>query len=230
MSQYKHYSFDLWLTLIKYNPEFKQKRAEYLYHHFNRNNIPLSEVSSIIREVDVMCNNSNEIVGKNIDAFEMYTMVLYRMGYNLSLLTYRDIQSVYHTIESIFFKYPPVLYSEETMDVLYKLKREGATLSILSNTGFIKGFTLKNVLVELGILQLFSFTLFSDEYGLSKPNNHFYLLLLNAVNKHNKHTPVKQNEILHVGDNEIADYKGAKDAGIDSLLINSNSKTIKHLL
>ncbi len=229
MSQYKHYSFDLWLTLIKSNPEFKQKRAEYFHKHFNRNRLTVDKISAIIREVDIMCNCSNEVVGKNIDAFEMYTMVLYKLGYDFAKLSFRDIQSLYHTIETMFFEYRPVMYSTDTVPALIKLKQD-ATLSILSNTGFIKGHTLVRLLNELGIDHLFTFKLFSDQMGISKPNNQVYLTLINAVNQYRAHNPVLQNEILHIGDNEKADYIGAQQSGINSLLINSNDKTIKDVL
>lgn len=36
MQKFKHYSFDLWLTLIKSNPEFKLKRTIFFYDKFNR--------------------------------------------------------------------------------------------------------------------------------------------------------------------------------------------------
>ena len=35
MKTYKHYSFDLWLTLIKSNPTFKKERALFFHKHLN---------------------------------------------------------------------------------------------------------------------------------------------------------------------------------------------------
>jgi len=35
MPYYRHYSFDLWLTLIKSNPGFKAERAHYFFENYN---------------------------------------------------------------------------------------------------------------------------------------------------------------------------------------------------
>src|SRR5690348_14119191 len=38
-----HYSFDLWLTLIRSNPAFKRERAQYFFHHHNGKAKPVEE-------------------------------------------------------------------------------------------------------------------------------------------------------------------------------------------
>ena len=38
------------------------------------------------------------------------------------------------------------------------------------------------------------------------------------------------DDVIHVGDNEIADINGANYLGVNSFLINSNNKTIADLL
>lgn len=230
MKQYKHYSFDLWLTLIKSNPLFKRARAEYLQKHFNRKDKSIKEIEAIIREVDLMCNWTNETIGNNIDALEMYAMVLYKMDYELEPLSLRDLQSVYHTIETIFFKLKPEIYDEDTLSVIRQLKSRGATVSILSNTGFIKGYTVKQVLFEIGLGEYIDFHLYSDEIGCSKPNARSFSVLTQAVSQYRVSNPVLHSEILHVGDNDYADVQGAKQLGLDSCLINSNDQNIKSIL
>lgn len=68
MSSYRHYSFDLWLTLIRSNPAFKQKRTEYFHQNFNYSHKSIDEVALAFRQIDIMCNTINEKTGKNIDA------------------------------------------------------------------------------------------------------------------------------------------------------------------
>lgn len=223
----KHYSFDLWLTLIRSNADFKEVRAKYFKEKFNPFNRSLAEVKDIIRNVDLCCNSTNEIVGKNIDALEMYCMVLYQLGNNLSDFTATKLNEMYAEIEQIFYKYPPVLYDEDTVSTLWCLSQT-ATLSILSNTGFIKGHTLKTFIAKSDLSQIdFRFMLFSDEHGMSKPNPFFFSKINRAIPHLNNY------EILHVGDNPNADGVGAQSAGIGHVIINNQNSspfTIKHLL
>ncbi len=229
MIKYKHYSFDLWLTLIKSNPKFKEERALYFFNHFNRDKKSLDEVKDIIRDIDVMCNNINQCTGYSIDAFEMYAMILHRLNYNYTGYKFRDLHAIYHKLESLFFQYPPTLYDEDTLPTLRSIYEAGHTLSILSNTGFIRGFTIDHILIDLKIIGYFSFRMYSDEIGLSKPSAPLYSKLIEKVLTLRRHNPVFIREIVHIGDNFIADHEGAKAAGIDSIIINSklDSETIK---
>ncbi len=229
MKIYKHYSFDLWQTLIKSNPDFKLKRAEYFFKHFNRKNRTIEEVQSIIRDIDIMCNVTNEVVGANIHAFEMYVMVLHKLEYDLSILSARDVQSIYHIVDKMFNDNPPVVYDSNTISVLKKLKSQGATLNILSNTAFIHGNTLKKF-IDSNFKDIFLFQLYSDETGTSKPNVRMFTAMINMVFGFRISDPITLQDILHVGDNLKADILGADAMKIDSFQINSNDKSIIHLI
>lgn len=227
MAVYKHYSFDLWLTLIKSNPLFKQRRSLYFYHNYNSLQKPLEEVERIFRQVDLMCNSTNETTGKNIDADEMYLMVIALINDNQVCLPDVDLPGLFAQMEALLFECLPLLYSDDTAGVLRQLKQTGSTMSILSNTGFIKGATLRKVLQALDIAQYFDFQLYSDEAGLSKPNNAFFELMLDEISAL-RYVPL--DEIIHIGDNPKADIWGANAVGINSLLVNSNNTSIKKLI
>ncbi len=230
MKQYKHYSFDLWGTLIKSNPEFKATRARYFHEHFNQKEKSLEEVSAIILDVGKMCVTINERIGYNIDALEMISMILYRLEYDLTNVKFRDVISIYNVIEAQFVAFKPTLYDNGTRQALSDIRSSGATISILSNTGYITGNTLKKLLIHLGIADYMSFQVYSDDFGLSKPNHSLFTGMLQCVEKIRKFNPVTHAEIVHVGDNLFADIEGAKLAGIDSIQINSNELTIKDIL
>jgi putative hydrolase of the HAD superfamily len=53
--------------------------------------------------------------------------------------------------------------------------------------------------------------------------------MLNTIDK-KKHPEINLNNIIHVGDNPHADVGGAQAIGINSMLINSNNKSILTLL
>lgn len=225
---YKHFSFDLWLTLIKSNPQFKKLRSKIFHEQYSFMGKTLEEVEHIFRQVDLMCNAVNEKTGKNVDADEMYLMVISLINNNQTSLHDIDADALYLQMENLLFENLPLIYCNRTPDVLSKIKeQEGTTINILSNTGFIKGVTLRKVLIELGLAGYFDFQLYSDEEGFSKPNQAFYQLMLNNVSAL-KNIPL--NHIIHVGDNVITDYEGAKAAGINALLVNSNDTRITNLL
>ncbi|WP_133575070.1 HAD family hydrolase [Pedobacter metabolipauper] len=227
---YKHYSFDLWLTLIKSNPAFKIERAKYFHAHFNASNKTIEEISVIFRQVDLMVNHINERTGKNIDAEEMYLMVISIINDFSTAFQDIDIDGLYDEMEVLLLKHMPVVYCSDSIHVLYKLKESGlSTTSLLSNTGFIKGKTLRKILNHLELDVLLDFQLYSDEVRMSKPNLKFFQMMLDQIDK-TKHADLNLSEIIHIGDNPFADVKGAEAIGIKSLLINSNHLTIAHLI
>lgn len=228
MTRYRHYSFDLWLTLIRSNPLFKKERSRIFYERFNKQGKSLTEVEAIFRQVDLMVNAINERTGKNVDADEMYLMVISLINDNQLPLNSIDIDGLYLQMEALLFEHMPMVYCDDTLPVLNHIREHGdATVSILSNTGFIKGCTLRKVLHELGLAPHFDFQIYSDEAGCSKPCKTIFELMLNEVRQLKT---IEPHEILHIGDNPVADMGGATAAGIGSHLIHSNETSILSLL
>ncbi len=103
MVSIKHFSFDLWFTLIKSNPSFKKERALIFFKEYNTKSKPLIEIESVFRRIDFMCNSINEKTGKNIDAEEMYSMVLYEINDGKDILESTDLKKLYLSLENLFF-------------------------------------------------------------------------------------------------------------------------------
>lgn len=231
MPYYQHYSFDLWLTLIKSDPAFKAERARYFHKHHNGLHKSEEDIAKVFRQVDLMCNAVNEKSGKNIDADEMYLMVINFIHDGKCNLDEVDMERLALDMEELLFRYPPMLYSAVTYSSLQHLKlNSGGTFSLLSNTGYITGKTLRKVLALHGLDNFFDFQLYSDEVGMSKPNKDFFEVMLKNVDISNPGKSISLTGILHIGDNPKNDVAPALDAGIDALLINSNEKTILSLI
>jgi putative hydrolase of the HAD superfamily len=230
MAFYKHYSFDLWLTLIKSNPTYKQERVQYFFRNFNGRHKSIDEIAITFRQVDLMINAINEKAGKNVDAEEMYLMIISMINdydFNFSDV---DLKALDQDMEQIVFNHMPDLYCGDCLDVLAKIKESGkSSINILSNTGFIKGKTLKKVIEHLGIGQFIDFQLYSDEVRMSKPSTGFFQLMLDHIDR-TKHPELLLTDVIHVGDNPHADVRGAEAMGINSMLINSNNLSISNLL
>jgi putative hydrolase of the HAD superfamily len=228
---YQHYSFDLWLTLIKSNPEFKPQRAHFFQQKFNNTGKSVEEIEKIFRQVDSMCNAINEKTGKNIDADEMYLMVISLINGDTINIDNIDYNALHLQMEELLFKYPPQMYSAVTTEVLQHLKQNsGATFSLLSNTGYITGKTLRKVLALYGLDTYFDFQLYSDEAGMSKPNPEFFKTMLNNIDICNPGKDIPLKNIIHIGDNPKNDERAANEIGISTLLINSNQTSILSLI
>ena len=230
MDHIKHYSFDLWFTLIKSDPRFKKERALFFYEKFNSLNKTIEDVELAFRHIDRMCNSINEKTGRNIEAEEMYLMVIFQLNNSFQNFENLDMRELYKEMEQLIFKYIPTHFNSETELCLDRIKQDAdKTINILSNTGFIKGSTLRIIVDNLNLSKYFDFQIYSDEVGLSKPNAEMYKVLLKNIFSSRKQDTILLSEILHVGDNPIADIFGAERAGINAFQINSNDKIITHI-
>ncbi len=228
MALYRHYSFDLWLTLIRSNPAFKTERTRYFYERYNYARKSTEEIALAFRQVDLMCNAINENTGKNIDADEMYLMVLSLINNHQLPLQDIDVAQLGNEMNQLLFNYLPLVYCSQTKTVLQHLKQQGSTVSLLSNTGFIKGEVLRRVLQHLELSPFLDFQLYSDEARLSKPNPQFFRQMLYEVTQ--LQPGIQPEQIVHIGDNAHADIKGAQGIGIHSKLINSNHQCINTII
>lgn len=210
-----HISFDLWLTLIKSNPEFKKQRNQ-LFKDFFRIENSIEEVSQKIRYFDVLCNKINENTGLNIDTFEIYYLILSSLEVDITKINTAVLEDFYLKTEELFLEYKPQLLFENIKDIFKEIKNNGKTMNILSNTAFIKGKTLRKIVKHYEIEDYFLFQIYSDECEYSKPNEKIFNLVYQEVNKYKK---IEKFKILHVGDNRIADFDGAKKFGFDAYLI-----------
>ncbi|MCE4066820.1 HAD family hydrolase [Chryseobacterium gleum] len=208
-----HFSFDLWLTLIKSHPEFKTKRVELFSSFFNVDK-PIEEVAKTVKYYDDLCNTINEVTGGNIDTFEIYLMILGALNVDVKSLNREKLNEFYNKSEELFLEYRPVVIFENIHDFFEDIKNQGKTINILSNTGFIKGTTMRKFLIHENLDQYIDFHIYSDEMNCSKPNP----LIFQEVKKNIKDQDLPMNRILHIGDNPVADYQGAKNFGFSAHL------------
>lgn len=208
-------SFDLWLTLIRSHPQFKAKRAEMIADTYNPKGYSAEQIDVLIRNMDKIFDRFNESSGKKISADKMYLKILCELCDNEDSLTLADGKKVEQAANDLFIEYTPQLLNQNTPQILEYLKDNGRVLNLSSNTGFIEGNTLSVVLRKLDLSKYFSFFVFSDEIGVSKPSPLFFQEVYGKAN-------VPKSQILHIGDNAKTDYQGAIDFGFQALLIKHN--------
>lgn len=212
--RHDHFSFDLWLTLIKSHPEFKAKRVELFSSFFNVEK-PIGEVAKAVKYYDDLCNNINEVIGGNVDTFEIYLLILNSLNVDIKQLNQDNLNEFYQKSEDLFLEYKPVVIFDELHNFFDEIKNQGKTINILSNTGFIKGKTMRKFLMNENLDQYIDFHIYSDEIKCSKPNP----LVFQEVKNQIRNQELQMKQILHIGDNPIADYKGAKDFGFSAHLL-----------
>lgn len=211
---YSHFSFDLWLTLIKSHPEFKIKRAE-LFAAFFEIDQPAAKVIETVKYYDDTCNTINEVIGKNIDTFEIYMLILRSLQVDIRQVDEQKLNDFYQKSERLFMEYRPVIIFDNLHAFFEEIKNQDKTISILSNTGFIKGKTMRKFLMEENLDSYIDFHIYSDEINCSKPNPLAFLEVKNKIRNKN----IEISKVVHIGDNPIADYKGAKDFGFSAHLL-----------
>lgn len=211
---HSHFSFDLWLTLIKSHPEFKAKRVE-LFSSFFDVKKPINEVAKVVKYYDDLCNSINEFTGGNIDTFEIYLLILNALKVDVKQLNKDRLDEFYQKSEDLFLEYKPVVIFKNLHQFFDEIKNQGKTINVLSNTGFIKGKTMRKFLRIENLDQYIDFHIYSDEMNCSKPDPKIFQEVKNLLP--NQDLDVKQ--VLHIGDNPVADYKGAKDFGFNAHLI-----------
>jgi HAD superfamily hydrolase (TIGR01509 family) len=110
----------------------------------------------------------------------------------------------------------PPMVDEGARPALERLRAQGMTLALVSNTMRTPGATLRKVLDRLGLLACFAHTTFSDEVGVRKPDPRIFALTLRALN-------VEPVAAVHVGDDPILDVRGAHDAHLRAIQVTSAS-------
>ena len=215
----KHISFDLWLTLIKSHPEFKERRAKFLRKDFNPFGYSAKKIMEIVQSVDKVSDRLNEINGQKVPTEFMYRKIFQKLGYTWNSFTEDEYTEIKLKVNDLFMKYQPDFLNKSIRPMLQSLKDEGYSLSISSNTGFIEGNVIAATLQNLNIAEHFKFCIYSDEIKSSKPSTNFFDKVL-------MQTGLEKCEILHVGDNHKADYEGAIKYGFKALHINNQQYTI----
>lgn len=217
--KFKHISFDLWLTLIKSNPDFKPKR-NLLFKEFFGIDKSIDEVAGVIRKFDVLTNSINEKVGCNFNTFEIYYLILDALSVDIDKISYTDLQDYYSLSEKLLMQYKPLLLDDNIPTVLEHLYQNGQTMNLLSNTAFIKGSSLRQLITYYDLDKYFAFQVYSDETGYSKPSKEIYQLTYDEIRSIGD---IAKQDVLHVGDNPLSDYDGAIKFGFNAHLLKTKT-------
>ncbi|MBW2241089.1 MAG: HAD family hydrolase [Deltaproteobacteria bacterium] len=99
--------------------------------------------------------------------------------------------------------------ARETLD---SLAERGVRMALICDTGLTPGRVVRQHLGRLGLLSSLSAQLFSDEFGVTKPDTQIFAAALDAL-------AVPARYAVHVGDLRRTDVAGARAMGMRSVRI-----------
>lgn len=216
INRFSHFSFDLWLTIIKSHPEYKYHRCLLIKDFFSISETP-EVVEEVVRSCDILCNRISEKTGYHIPVENIVLMILDDLNIDINGIDDKIIQGFYQESENLLMKYKPTLLYDGISDLLYSIKMNGKTMNISSNTAFIKGSSLRKILEFYDLERYFSFQIYSDELGYSKPSTIFFEKVFDQTRR--LYSNIEKGQIVHIGDNSLADYKGASEYGFQAILM-----------
>ena len=95
-------------------------------------------------------------------------------------------------------------------EVIEKLA-ENYRLGIIADTAFTPGLKVRKILEYYGLLKFFKVMIFSDEIGSTKPFERGFRLASQFLG-------AEPSEMVHIGDREERDIKGAHEFGMKAIL------------
>ena len=209
----KAVTFDFWETLVHDSPENlhaqRRLRIEALHRALGRAGRSLAEA-----EVEEAYDRSEGVLierfwSRDRDPIiaEQVRLVLETAspGVAETLTPALFEETIAGYIEPVL-RLPPAL-QPGAAEAVRALAARGITLGVVSNTGRTPGVVLRRVLERHDLLRHFSVASYSDEVGYRKPDAEIFRQTLAALG-------IEAVQAAHVGDNPVADVRGAQGAGM----------------
>lgn len=203
----KHVSFDMWGTIIKGNPKFKEELAKrllaYVCMEFNHK-VTLDNVRIAYKKATKFSNDCNCAIGTSISQDQIIFLLLSDLA-KPEDIKFEHIRRVSRMVDTVFLENPCELIDEAGMRIVkHYCDKLNVSTSILSNTNLLLGSHLDIILKRTALFDMFKFRLYSDQTGRSKPGAEAYYDLKMSLKK------VNSSECLHVGDCIVNDGKAVK--------------------
>lgn len=194
------FSFDVWNTLIKANPEYTRHRNQLISWAYGLN---LHEAAELYTQTKFFLDQSAEIGRVCMQTHECWELldanIRRFLRKNGDSCPEMQLPTLINQCERAFCDNLPI-FTQETKDLLLRLKDNGCDLGIISNTNFISGRVLHRE-VFAG-LEVFDTCQYSDLIGKPKPHGSLFDYVRSVL--------CADELIIHVGDNLICDGAATK--------------------
>lgn len=209
----KHMSFDFWNTLAVPNLEFSAARSRVIADYYG---IPVEEAKRVYTSVKKFSDTAAELTGFGTSRDNVMKLLNAQMPKNKQL-NQDDLDVMAGQFDDLFVAFPPTI-PEGLVEVMNRVQDLGITMNILSNTNFIEGHTLRDVVIVPNFgSHFFAYQMYSDAWDCAKPSEAFFNGMLRcALGGEND---IRRAQIVHVGDNDITDIYGAERVDVKSLKV-----------
>ncbi|MFC1905963.1 HAD family hydrolase [Chloroflexota bacterium] len=204
--------FDLYYTLVRYDPTREEQQLAALKEHGLETDVKTMCVALHIADMFFYQENARSTIYKRPEHekmafFEEYEgIVLEQAGFEdvPEEIALAIVQKLHKTDKKLVF-YVDVL---PTFD---ELKSKGMKLGLITNAEQDQA-----PFEALGLYDRLDYIITSPEEGLGKPSPHIFWAALRRAG-------VKASEAIHVGDQYDIDVAGAQGVGIKALLLDRNN-------
>lgn len=208
-------TFDVWNTLIKANPEYTRHRNQLIAWAYD---LDLHEAAELYTQTKFFLDQSAEIARLCMSTTDCWLMlhanIMRFLRKHQMPVKEVDVPALMNQCARAFADNLPI-FTQDTKDLLARLKARGHYLGIISNTNFIPGSLLYEHLFKN--LDAFRSTLFSDSYGVPKPNGRIFgetKCNLEEAAAYDvgvdEDTPSERLTAVHVGDNLVCDGRATR--------------------
>jgi FMN phosphatase YigB (HAD superfamily) len=182
-----HFSFDAWNTLIKPNKEFSLIRTQILSENTG---LGPATAAATYTEIKRLCDSTDMVAAEEHSTAKCRLLLERKV----------DAPINWALIDEAFLENPPIVLAQ-TVEAINKLRLRH-TINVSSNTNFISGTIIQQVLERNGLV--FDFYVFSDLVGVSKPNVKFF----EHVEAEHHRRFGTWDRAFHFGDDERYDKPG----------------------
>lgn len=202
-------SIDLWGTLVKAESSLFSLMANFLA---SQSALNPTETAMIIRNLGHIFDERALNSGVDVSSRDKLTRLIRECG--IQELDGRHMEEI---LAEHVANIPLILFEPMCVEVINRIEDRGVRIAYASNSGFIGAQLMRSELRRLGLLDPHGvrWGVFSDELGIAKPNSRFFDFVRRDF---------LPNEVLHVGDDIIADIQGATAAGIRAVLVDRSGK------
>jgi len=214
----KAISFDFWGTLAVHNPEYSIARTAYLADLFG---LTSEEADARYKSV----KRAYDYQATNFGTATTPIVAVKRLIEGMRLTRPTNAVEIMRDLAALARRHLPILGKD--INAALNVAANHFTLCITSNTNFIGGDTLRRVLVGIPITHYG----FSDEVGLSKPDSDFFRTTMCGAQR--VLPALRAHEMVHIGDHEICDIKGAKKVGMEAIFVTDpdhTASTVRNLV
>lgn len=223
-------SLDVWMTLVRSDPGFKPARDAMLRDALGLA-VPADVFAQALRVADVETDRQVETDGVDralADRVDRAVRALVAGGLVAGAPVLREEPGLVTELlahqHRIALEHPPVPLDPALPDLLAALG-EVVPVALTSNTGMLPGVTMRALLGDVGLLEPVRVAVFSDEVGTAKPWPVVFERTLEGLAATVETRGIAPEDVVHVGDNPVADVRGALEAGLRAVLVDDATPT-----